>query len=694
MALPPDYHERVYAGVLGKIIGVYLGRPFEQWSHEKIEARWGEIRRYVHEDCGNPLVVPDDDITGTFTFLRALDDHRSGRDLTSREIGQTWLNYIAEGRHILWWGGMGMSTEHTAYLRLMDGIPAPESGSITRNGRAVAEEIGAQIFIDGWALVSPGDPEQAARFAREAARVSHDGEAVHAAVLLAVMESLAFIESDIETLIERGLSFIPADCEIARMIADVRAWHRQEPQWREAMRRLREAYGYQKYRTNCPVVSNHGVIIVALLYGGGDFSETLTIANTAGYDTDCNSGNVGCLLGIRGGLAAIESGTYDWRTPINDRVFLPTAAGHQGVTDAATVAVDVIALGRRLAGEPRYTPKDGARYHFDLAGSTHGFASTGRHGPEGRVCAQTTSTGERVLALVASDDGRADAETATFLMPDARASGSYGLAATPALYPGQQVVAQVTGMASGRARLFVRVRQGGNELHPLESPWQSLTAGSTDELRWIVPLAEGWPVVTVGVEWESAPAECMLLHRLDWSGQPELELEPPPGVLTGTPWMASFAQNLDVFSPRWLATFNLAKNHGVGIAHTGARDWRDYEVAAELCPILGDDFGLVARVQGLTRYYALVVSGNGKLRLLRVCHETTELASTDLRWAPGEKRRLSLTVSGNRLTGSIDGRHSLEAVDPDALLDGGGAGWRITTGRLESGPLEVHRCVA
>ena len=29
MPIPSDYAERVYAGVLGKIIGVYLGRPFE-----------------------------------------------------------------------------------------------------------------------------------------------------------------------------------------------------------------------------------------------------------------------------------------------------------------------------------------------------------------------------------------------------------------------------------------------------------------------------------------------------------------------------------------------------------------------------------------------------------------------------------------------------------------------------------------
>ncbi len=29
MTIRPDYAERVYAGVLGKIIGVYLGRPLE-----------------------------------------------------------------------------------------------------------------------------------------------------------------------------------------------------------------------------------------------------------------------------------------------------------------------------------------------------------------------------------------------------------------------------------------------------------------------------------------------------------------------------------------------------------------------------------------------------------------------------------------------------------------------------------------
>ena len=121
-ALPPDYSERAYAAVLGKLIGVYLGRPFEGWTYQRIMRELGPIEDYVHERLNCPLVVTDDDIAGTFTFIRALEDHGARNDLTSREIGETWLNYLVERRSILWWGGNGNSTEHTAWLNLKRGI--------------------------------------------------------------------------------------------------------------------------------------------------------------------------------------------------------------------------------------------------------------------------------------------------------------------------------------------------------------------------------------------------------------------------------------------------------------------------------------------------------------------------------------------------------------------------------------------
>src|SRR4028119_2258445 len=237
MKIPDDYAERVYAGVLGKIIGVYLGRPFEGWDHRRIERELGEVGYYVNDRRdlplkNHPLVVTDDDISGTFTFLRALPDYDNGLDLSPAQIGQTWLNYVVERRTSLWWGGMGNSTEHTAYLRLKNGISAPESGSSVLNGKVVAEQIGSQIFIDGWAMVAPGDPELAADLARRAASVSHDGAAIHGAQVLAAMEAQAFVESDLNKLIDTGLSFIPADTPIARMITDVREWHATYSDWR------------------------------------------------------------------------------------------------------------------------------------------------------------------------------------------------------------------------------------------------------------------------------------------------------------------------------------------------------------------------------------------------------------------------------------------------------------------------------
>ena len=130
--LPPDYLDRAYAAVLGKLIGVYLGRPFENWTYQRIVRELGPIEYYVHDRLDCPLIVTDDDIAGTFTFIRALEDHGARADLSSREIGETWLNYIVEQRSILWWGGNGNSTEHTAWLNLKRGIAAPMSGSTAR----------------------------------------------------------------------------------------------------------------------------------------------------------------------------------------------------------------------------------------------------------------------------------------------------------------------------------------------------------------------------------------------------------------------------------------------------------------------------------------------------------------------------------------------------------------------------------
>ena len=62
------------------------------------------------------------------------------------------------------------------------------------------------------------------------------------------------------------------------------------------------------------------------------------IVNTAGRDTDCNSGNVGCLMGIKNGLEGLNNGP-DYLSPIQDRMYCPTANGGETQTDLSLIHI-------------------------------------------------------------------------------------------------------------------------------------------------------------------------------------------------------------------------------------------------------------------------------------------------------------------------------------------------------------------
>lgn len=664
MPIQEDYLERVYAGVLGKLIGVYLGRPFEGWDNGRILRQLGPIEYYVHDRLGVPLVVTDDDIAGTFVFLRALEDNGFDPALRAEQIGDTWLNYLVERRSILWWGGLGNSTEHTAYLRLKAGIRAPRSGSIALNGCTIAEQIGAQIFIDGWAMVSPGNPAQAARLAREAASVSHDGEAVHAAVLLAVMEAQAFTERDLDRLLDLGLSFLPPESLIARLVADVRQWHRQHAAWEDTFRCVQERYGYDRFPGNCHVVPNHAVVIMSLLYGGDDFQRGQMIANTAGWDTDCNAGNVGCLTGIRLGLAGIDVGP-DWRGPVADRLFLSSADGGSAVADAVGVSYAVAHAGFRLAGEAAPpAPKQGARFHFSLPGSVQGFAPTAaaaavvRNVPDARL-------GARALAIQGMAPSPSDVIrvcTPTFTPPNVERMRTYDLLASPTLNPGQTIRARLS-TPPGRegkieAALTISVYEG-DALEALTGEFASV-AEDGRTLTWTVPDCGSRPVAEVGVALRGSGD--VLLDYLDWTGEPTLTLCRP--ARGGSFWRRAWVDGVTT----WMAepsgfAFRLSQEQGHGLLIYGTRDWRDYRVACRLAVNLGSG-GVAARVQGMRRHYALQLAPGGIIQLLLAYdQERTTLAQAPCPWQLDETRELALEVEGELLRGYVDGELVVQATD-------------------------------
>ncbi len=696
MSLPTDYAERVYAGVLGKIIGVYLGRPFEGWTYDRIMAELGEIWYYVHEKRGVPLIVTDDDISGTFTFLRALPDYNNRRDLTPAQIGQTWLNYIIEQRTILWWGGMGNSTEHTAYLRLKNGVPAPASGSIALNGKTVAEQIGAQIFIDGWAMVAPGDPELAADLARRAASVSHDGEAIYGAQVVAAMEAQAFVERDIHKLIDTGLRFIPANSLIYRMIGEIREWRAAEPDWRKTRERIAAHYGYDKYGGNCHMIPNHALIIHALLHGDDDFQKSLMIVNTCGWDTDCNSGNVGCILGIKNGLAGINAGP-DWRAPVADRMYLATADGGRAITDAVSETYHIVNSGRSLAGLPPIAPKHGARFHFELPGSVQGFmpeeSSKSHSAARVENIAGHSQSGTRSLAI--HFDGVAPGcsvrvATPTFIpsrqTADYFIKRGYALYASPTLYSGQTLRARVSadGKNSSTVQccLYLAVYDADDVLTLMHGPAVSLAPNAAHDLQWQVPSTHGLPIAGVGVEisHERRADGVLYLDYLTWDGAPETTLGRVEG--NGVMWRRAWVNGVDQHEERWPETYRLAQNNGRGLFSQGCREWRDYSAAAEINLHLAKLAGLAVYVQGMRRYYALLLCNDGKARLVKALDGDTVLAEKEFPWAYGQTYHFALKVQGRQICGEIDGER-LEAVDDsETPLTGGGVALVVEDGRI------------
>jgi ADP-ribosylglycohydrolase len=701
-ALPNDYLTRVYAGVLGKLIGVYLGRPFEGWTYQRIMQELGPINYYVHDRLNQPLVVTDDDVAGTFTFIRALEDYGISPDLSAEDIGKAWLNYIIEGRTILWWGGNGNSTEHTAWLNLKKGIPAPASGSIAANGTTVAEQIGAQIFIDGWAMVAPNQPELAAKLAGRAGSVSHDGESVYAAQLWAAMEAEAFRSADINHLLEVGLRQIPKDSLIAKLIADIRAWHKANPDWLTTRQLIEDNYGYDKFPGNCHVVPNHALMVMSVLYAPDDFQRAQMIVNTSGWDTDCNAGNVGCLMGIMLGLEGIDAGA-DFRGPIADRLLISSADGGSSINDAVRTAYYITSLGSQLAGgQALAAPKNGAQFHFSLPGSRQGFRASEGSGLNVPVVGNTDQ--QLIVTYARLSPGQAAVVTTpTFSPPEMLNMRTYDLMACPLVYPGQRVQVAVSADATNRgavsAAIRLRVYDAQDRLADVDGPAITLDPGKSVLLEWTLPEFDGQPIAEIGIALTATGPVAEGTVRVDylrWDGTPQLTLRRPPnGILNHRNravegadfWRMAWVNGVSIFSKRFPPDFRISQDKGEGIILHGTREWTDYQVSSEVTLNLGTYGGIAVRAQGLRRYYAARLVRTGAFQIVKVRDEvTTVLAETPFNVVLEHLVALTVSVQGDRITATA-GTTTITAND--STFANGAIGLLVHEGALSTETVRV-----
>ena len=672
-----EYKERVYAGVLGKLIGVFYGRPIEGWPYEKIRQTFDVVDRYVHREAGTPLIVADDDVAGTFTFFNAVEDCEDIRKLTSEDIGETWLDYVIENKTIFWWGGLGRSTEHTAFLRLKQGMKAPMSGSIATNGAAVAEQIGAQIFMDAFALMCPNDPERARYYVKQAASVSHDGIAVESACFIAAMEAMAFGERNIDRLLDAGMTADSTD-RFRKIVDDVREMCGRERDWRKVRAWLDEAYGYQLYPGNCHVVPNLALIVASLILGGDDFRKAMNICVSSGWDTDCNGANLGCLNGVRLGLGAVNEG-YDFRGPVADRLYQISSDGGACVSDAVIQTRRIVNGNRKLCGRESEQVCD--RFSFELPGAVQGFAECPVLGSGERAAVNGNTLGMEDGIYIETDGPARAFSTPVMWNRDDR-QANYCLTGSPTLYETQTVRARVqTVKGEPEIRLYVAYYDFDSCLHVCYSGY--LDGG---DCCWKIPDLKGQTIARIGLECSSKDGKAAaLLRSLGWDGAPERlciegsqrNYDVPGFNMTMEAFVSSAAQ----FSFDSRATFVISHTAQNGVATTGTGEWKNYSVRSVLKPELQDRFGLVARARGHRRYYGLVLEDGKRLALVKKKGgEETVLASCEYQYENQKLYEMKLVCNGTHLSGMVGDQLLLEAEDGE--YQGGGAGYLVDCGTV------------
>ncbi len=274
----------------GKNIGGTVGGPFENKPGPH------NVTYYTHKLDGQPL--PNDDLDLQLVWLAGIEKYFTPYELTPRIMGDLWHDYI-----------IGQWNEYGACLNnVSHGFYPPLSGVV--NNEKWKWSNGAWIRSEIWACCFPGSPDEAIRSAWLDACCDHCGEGIYAEMFTAALESAAFVEDDVQILIDIALARIPENSRVAHAVKLAREYYRDGKTWletREAL--LKDSEDLGPFQAPC----NIGFVVVGILWGEGDLGKTVCIATNCGDDTDCTAGTAGAVLGIIKGFSNLPE---EWIKPI------------------------------------------------------------------------------------------------------------------------------------------------------------------------------------------------------------------------------------------------------------------------------------------------------------------------------------------------------------------------------------------
>jgi len=708
--IPDDYIERCYSGWLGKLIGVRFGIPIEGWDFTRIRKVYGKLDNYI----GNykKMLAADDDTNVPLALLSALYDYTHTSEITPAQIGLALLNNAPYEHGFFWWGGYGISTEHTAYINLREGIEAPLSGSVEHNGEIVAQQIGGQIFIDPWGLIAPGNPVLAAEYAAKAASVTHGGNGVYGGMFVAAAIAAAFTQRDIRSVIETALGVIPADCEYVRMAKDIMRFYECDSSinWEAAYTHIKANWGYDRYQGACHIIPNSAVMIMSMLYGSGDFSKTLCICNMSGWDTDCNTGNVGTIMGVLAGIDGIEA---KWRNPINDIFARATVIGMRNLLDVPWCAAYIAALGYKIAAEEipqrwkTFLNTIDLHFHFEFPGSTHGFFARDSACSGGDLQAfvtqsnESSATGEGALKIAVSPVNGGQSfcvARRTHMRPedfhDNRSDPSF----SPLVYPGQNMSVKIRLMEDHPPCMAALYAIDANSGKMIKADDVDISSGWT-EMNFQIPAGNGICIDEIGVcvyVKEGANASAVVfIDDLTVTGNADYGIDFSKERNEKWNFLHYEVSQFTYLRGIWKIENNMLTGAGPSFAeaYTGSIDWGDIDFTVSVTPLVLGRAGIGFRVQGAMRSYCAALEDK-KLRLMKnVNGKYNVLGEIPFNYSIGNPVTLRVICKGANINIFESDKNIISFTDTDnpyltgctgAILANGGrasfSDWRIKTG--------------
>lgn len=284
------FFDKVYACWMGKNIGGTLGGPLEG-RMELLDIK-GYTQSFVES-------VENDDLDLQLVNLHCIEQYggRADSALLSRE----WLEHV----HF----------EYDEYghslTNMRRGIGSPLSGCFNN---FFTDCMGSPIRSEIWAVICAGMPDLAAYYAYHDASVDHaGGEGVYGEIFFAVLESMAFYETDKFKLIHTALSYLPEHSVVRLAVETLVECFKNGHTWVECRQTIIDKYAGDNF-TYAPV--NIAFTLIGWLYAEGFTAQMLTTIN-CGYDTDCTVATLGSLLGILYGTKYLDS--Y-WTEPLGEHI--------------------------------------------------------------------------------------------------------------------------------------------------------------------------------------------------------------------------------------------------------------------------------------------------------------------------------------------------------------------------------------